>query len=977
MSATDTSEEAADAPAARRRRPLRRALALCVGGLALGGLLLAALPASHAKPLVALSAATPERSASASRGSASIAPNVPAPLHAHRAAKVAISLFTATPAQVPAAGGTVRLIGVVQGAAASCHFAATKPLAHLPASRACGSGSVSLTIKLPRNTGSSARRFRFTMTAVGTASRMTAGPVSVLETATPAAGSAPKVTLQPTGRTVVAGTKVTFTAAASGSRHVQWQRSGDSGGHWSNVPGATSGSYSFAPTVADSGSEFRALFTNAAGTTHSAPATLAVTGPGATAGPVVTQEPSSLSVVAGSGVTFTAAASGSPAPSVQWQVSTDGGATWSAIAGSTSASYTLTAQLGLNADEYRAVFTNSLGSATTTPATLTVSSSPLTVSSSAQSPALSTQPASQSIVLGQSATFSAQATGSPAPTVAWQQSTNGGTSWSPVAGATSTTLTVTPSSTGVISYEAVFTNSAGAATSAAATLTVTATQVPPSVTQQPLSQTGVSGQSTTFVAAASGSPTPSVSWQVSTNSGGTWSAVVPAATLASYTFTVSQGESGWQYRAVFTNSAGSAITNAATLTVQTAPQITLSPSNVSTTAGSQVSFSATASGTPTPTVQWQLSTNSGASWSPISGATAATYSFIAQTGQSGDLYRALFSNSAGSTPSDPASLSVAQGSTGPVVLTNPSSQAVPAGVTVDLTASASGAPTPTVQWWVSINGGSTWSAVAGATQTTYQFTASGSENNYEYEAVFTNSVSSATSNAATLNVGPNGEATSRNWSGYVSTSGTFSAVAGSWNVPSATCPGATTYSSEWVGIDGYTSGTVEQDGTDSDCNGTNPTYYAWYETYGAQSTDPPLNNGNSVSLSTGTYPVSAGDSMTATVSVVATTYTLAITDNSKGWSFSIPVVWSVPTRSSAEWVVERPSVGGQLASLTNFGVTGFSGATASTGGSPESISALGGFGVEMTNNAVSTMLALPGSLTSGGQSFNDTFYGSS
>ena len=84
----------------------------------------------------------------------------------------------------------------------------------------------------------------------------------------------------------------------------------------------------------------------------------------------------------------------------------------------------------------------------------------------------------------------------------------------------------------------------------------------------------------------------------------------------------------------------------------------------------------------------------------------------------------------------------------------------------------------------------------------------------------------------------------------------------------------------------------------------------------------------------------------------------------------------VPERSSAEWIVERPQVNGVLSSLTNFGPVGFSGATATTTGAPESISTLGGHSIAMTNAAGTDLLALPGALV-GGSGFTDTFYASS
>ncbi len=109
------------------------------------------------------------------------------------------------------------------------------------------------------------------------------------------------------------------------------------------------------------------MFTNACGTANSNAATLTTNSP-----PAVTTQPASQTACAGSIAIFTAAASGSPAPTVQWQVSTDGGATWANLAGATSGTLTFTAQVPLNGYQYRAVFTNTSGTATSNAATLTV-----------------------------------------------------------------------------------------------------------------------------------------------------------------------------------------------------------------------------------------------------------------------------------------------------------------------------------------------------------------------------------------------------------------------------------------------------------------------------------------------------------------------------------------------------------------------------------------------------------------------------
>src|SRR5579863_29516 len=79
-----------------------------------------------------------------------------------------------------------------------------------------------------------------------------------------------------------------------------------------------------------------------------------------------------------------------------------------------------------------------------------------------------------------------------------------------------------------------------------------------------------------------------------------------------------------------------------------------------------------------------------------------------------------------------------------------------------------------------------------------------------------------------------GGAESENWSGYVVTGSAFTNAKASWHVPEVDCSKTpNTYSAFWVGFDGWNNGTVEQNGTDSDCNGTTPQYFAWYEFFPA------------------------------------------------------------------------------------------------------------------------------------------------
>lgn len=406
------------------------------------------------------------------------------------------------------------------------------------------------------------------------------------------------------------------------------------------------------------------------------------------------------------------------------------------------------------------------------------------------------------------------------------------------------------------------------------------------------------------------------------------------------------------------------------------PAITTQPVNDTVTAGSTASFTATASGSPTPTEQWQVSTNGGGRWSNISGASSSTYSFTAQTSQNGYKYRAVFSNRSGSATSNTATLTVTSVPTPPSVTGQPSNETVASGSTASFSASASGSPTPSVQWEVSTDGGKTFANASGATSTstTYTFTAQTSQNGDEFEAVFTNTSGSTTTNTATLTVSAALDQSS-NWSGYADMGSGFSAVNGNWTVPTVSCTSSTSYSAHWIGIDGASSSTVEQDGTEADCIGGVASYDAWFEMYG----DTAVNSGNEVELSTTTYPVFPGDAMTASVSVVSNVWTLAISDNGSTahphtWSFNQNETFAA-AQSSAEWVVERPELCSifhcSLATLANFGSVTFTNATATDNATTGSISATSYAGIEMVNG--STPIAVPGSLDPTGTSFTDTY----
>src|SRR5208282_3819034 len=119
-------------------------------------------------------------------------------------------------------------------------------------------------------------------------------------------------------------------------------------------------------------------------------------------------------------------------------------------------------------------------------------------------------------------------------------------------------------------------------------------------------------------------------------------------------------ENGYEYEAIFTNSVGAATSGAATLTVDYLPTVSVNPGNQTVTTGQAATFSAAVSAAnPTATVQWQVSTNGGSSFSNVGGATSATLTVSSTAAtQNGYEYEALFTNSVGTATSGAATLTV-------------------------------------------------------------------------------------------------------------------------------------------------------------------------------------------------------------------------------------------------------------------------------------------------------------------------------
>ncbi len=208
---------------------------------------------------------------------------------------------------------------------------------------------------------------------------------------------------------------------------------------------------------------------------------------------------------------------------------------------------------------------------------------------------------------------------------------------------------------------------------------------------------------------------------------------------------------------------------------------------------------------------------------------------------------------------------------------------------------------------------------------------------------------------------------STNWSGYADTGSGFSQAAGSWTEPGATCSRSTTYAAFWVGIDGYSSDTVEQDGTLIECYGGTAYQYSWWEMY-------PTNDIQVVGES-----VAAGDSISASVVRSGDSYTLSVTDSTHtANSFTTTQSCSDCDNSSAEWIAEAPCCtdSGGILPLADFGTWTESGATVTESSTSGVISSFTDDEITMVDNS-NRVKAQPGALNGSGNGFSVTWERSS
>ena len=595
--------------------------------------------------------------------------------------------------------------------------------------------------------------------------------------------------VDPTPQSICESGSTTFTvSSADPISQYSWEYSDDGGVTWKNVNNGINYNNANSQTLqlvnaplTFNGNLYRGQLKTVAGGCwfHSNSAMLTVNQVATATNPANTGvcqgSPASFSITAGGG-----------ASTIQWQRSNNGGTTWTNITGaavpndgctySNYNSITLgiaNTQNAMSTYQYRAVLTTISGSCVTNSGAGILTVYQL---------ATTTNPPNRSICQGIGTTFGITA-GGGARTINWERSSDGGTTWTSITGASipndgctysnynTATLSIANSQDAMnnFRYHAVLTTTSGGCVTTSAAGRLTVYQLGTAI--DPVNIGVCQGTAASF-SITTGGGASNIQWQRSNDGGGTWTNITGAGTPAdgctysNYTTTTlgiantQNGMDTYQYRARLTTTSGACVTysGAGVLTVYQLATTT-NPANAGACQGTAASVAITPGGGAS-TIQWQRSSNGGTTWVNITGAAnpndGCTYSNyntstlgIANTQNAMNTYQyqAVLTAVSGNcvTTSGAATLTVYQLAT----TTNPANKSVCQGAGTSFSITAGGAAR-TIQWQRSSDGGTTWTSITGAatpndgctysnyTTATIGITnAQNGMNNFQYHAVLT------------------------------------------------------------------------------------------------------------------------------------------------------------------------------------------------------------------------------------------------
>ncbi len=449
---------------------------------------------------------------------------------------------------------------------------------------------------------------------------------------------------------------------------------------------------------------------------------------GAVTAPKITTQPTAKAVAPGGSTTFTVTASGSPAPSVfKWQrkpadgstdfVDLPSDSTYSGVTSTTLTVSNITA--AMNGDQFRVFVSNFISP--------DANSDAATLSTVIASPVI-TSVASASFRATELGSFTVTATGNPVPTF----SATGLPSWLSL-NATSGVLSGTAPDTNGSPIAIAITANNGATTSQNFVLTVTPAVIAPAITTQPVGGTIARGQNANFSVTVTGTAPIAYQWRKD-------GVAIAGATSSTLSLTGAQPSSAGSYSVSVSNAAGSVLSSAAGLLINTEATIITQPRSQTALAGSTVTFSVVATGTPAPTYQWR------ANGTNVVGATSPNFTLTNVQAVNAGNYDVIISNGVGGGVSSLAQLSIVSAASAPVITSSPAPRTVVVGSSTALSVGVSSATAVSYQWrkgGVPING---------ATSGTYTLSGAQLGDSTNFDVVVTNSVGSVTSAPAAVTV---------------------------------------------------------------------------------------------------------------------------------------------------------------------------------------------------------------------------------
>ena len=502
---------------------------------------------------------------------------------------------------------------------------------------------------------------------------------------------------------------------------IQWQQSSD-GNTWSNISGATSSTYT--ATNLTTTTHFRAMVTS--GSCNEASNVITIT---VNPSPVAGTASANVSDICQNNTIVLSLSGYTTSANIQWQISTDGGSTWSNINGATYSPFSYLAT-NIGTLQFRAVVSNNCGSANSNTVIVTVNPAPIAGTANASA---------QYACMGSSVNISL--TGyTPSATIQWQQSTDG-LNWTNIPGANNSILNYTATSLGTIHFRAAISNNCGSANSNAVSIII---EAQPSAGNINVNPTVACEGTNINLSLSNYTPGATIQWQQS-NDGVNWSNI-PGANASLYIYPATT-TGIIHFRATVTNNCGSSTSSTQAVTINPAPVSGNASANVSEIClNSNVTLSLIGY-SQNSTIQWQQS-NDGSTWTNMAGGTTAT--FVYTPINPGTYYiRAQVTNSCGSQNSNIINLTVNPLPNAGTASASPQSICQNSNITLSLTGYT---PLATIQWQFSTDG-SSWYNISGANSTPYIYNASTAGTMY-FRAIITNNCGNATSNVVSTIVKP-------------------------------------------------------------------------------------------------------------------------------------------------------------------------------------------------------------------------------